>query len=271
MEEQNIENYLEDFKSLPPMPNVMVKALEVIRNPTTGLSELAKIMSVDQSISTKTLSLANSAFYGFRQQITSLNKAIVILGIMKAKNIIMSLALKTMMTGQGSRELWEHSIRCAIASEMLANEHRIINPDDAFVMGFLHDVGKVVLTAKNPVKYSKVKYIAQQNNKDIVEVEREFFGTTHCELGALVSKKWQLPVVLTNCIKYHHAPTLSSLPNVCGIIYAADKIVQSEFTPEMLDEKIMNKLSIKINDPMGLREEILTKSTVFLKEMSGHM
>ena len=137
-----------EFKDIPPMPNVMVKALSVIKNPATGIAELAKIMQVDQEISTKTLSLVNSEFYGFRQQITSINKALVVLGMMKAKNIIMSLALKQMMTAQGSRELWEHSIQCAVASEILAKEYKVINPDDAFVIGFLHDIGKMLL--KNP-------------------------------------------------------------------------------------------------------------------------
>lgn len=268
MENQEAQNYLDEFREIPPMPNVMVKALEVIKNPYTGLRELANIMAVDQGISTKTLSLVNSAFYGFRQQITSINKAIVLLGMMKAKNIIMSLALKSMMSSQGSRELWEHSIKCAIASEQLATEHKIINPDDAFVIGFLHDIGKVLLSSKNPVKYSKVKYMAQQNNRDLVELENAFFNTNHCELGAIISKKWQLPVVLTNCIKYHHNPALSSLPAACGIVYVADRLVQLKVGDEILDPKIMDRLTLKISDPMALREQILSKSAIFLKEMS---
>lgn len=258
-----------EFKDIPPMPNVMVKALSVIKNPTTGIAELAKIMQVDQAISTKTLSLVNSAFYGFRQQITSINKALVVLGMMKAKNIIMSLALKQMMTAQGSRELWEHSIKCAVASEIIAKEYKVINPDDAFVIGFLHDIGKMLLNVKNPLKYSKVRYLAQQGNLSLVEVEDTQFGTNHCILGALISKKWQLPVILTNCIRYHHNPTQSSLPTVCGVVYCADRLVQQNPPTPILDPKIMNKLDFSISDPNVLRETILAKASIFLKEMSG--
>ncbi len=257
-----------EFKDIPPMPNVMVKALSVIKNPATGISELAKIMQVDQAISTKTLSLVNSAFYGFRQQITSINKALVVLGMMKAKNIIMSLALKQMMTAQGSRELWEHSIKCAVASEILAKEYRVINPDDAFVIGFLHDIGKMLLNAKNPLKYSKVRYLASQGNVNLIDVEDAQFGTNHCVLGALVSKKWQLPVILTNCIRYHHDPAQSSLPTVCGIVYCADRLVQPNIQSPILEPKVMNKLDFTINDPVALRETVLAKATIFLKEMS---
>ncbi len=258
-----------EFKEIPPMPNVMIKALNIIKNPSTGIAELAKIMQVDQAISTKTLSLVNSAFYGFRQQITSINKALVVLGMMKAKNIIMSLALKQMMTAQGSRELWEHSIKCAVAAEILAKEYKVINPDDAFVIAFLHDIGKMLLNSKNPLKYSKVRYLASQGNVDLVEVEDMQFGTNHCVLGALISKKWQLPVILTNCIRYHHDPLQSSLPTVCGIIYCADRLVQNTIPTPLLDPKIMSKMDFTINDPVALRETILAKATIFLKEMAS--
>ena len=261
---------LAEFKDIPPMPNVMVKALSVIKNPATGIAELAKIMQVDQAILSKTLSLVNSAFYGFRQQITSINKALVILGMMKAKNIIMSLALKQMMTAQGSRELWEHSIKCAVAAECLAKEYKIINPDDAFVIGFLHDIGKMLLNSKNPLKYSKVKYLAEQGNISLVDVEDAQFGTNHCVLGALISKKWQLPVILTNCIRYHHDPLQSSLPSVCGITYCADRLVQNNMPNPLLDSKVMSKLDFSINDAMATRETILAKANIFLKEMSGN-
>jgi putative nucleotidyltransferase with HDIG domain len=250
------------------MPNVMMKALEVIRNPYTGIQELATIMSVDQAISAKTLSLVNSAYYGFRQQITSINKAVVLLGMMKAKNIIMSLAMRQMMTTQGSRELWEHSIRCAIASEYLAAQFKFINPDDAFVIGFLHDIGKILLNQKNPLKYSKVRYLAQQGNMNLVDVEDAQFGTNHCVLGALISKKWQLPVILTNCIRYHHDPAQSSLPTVCGIVYCADRLVQPNMPTPLLDPKVMAKLDFSISDPVALRETILAKASIFLKELA---
>ena len=258
-----------EFKDIPPMPNVMVKALTVIKNPATGIAELAKIMQIDQAISTKTLSLVNSAFYGFRQQITSIQKALVVLGMMKAKNIIMSLALKQMMTAQGSRELWEHSIKCAVAAELLAKEYKVINPDDAFVIGFLHDIGKILLNSKNPLKYSKVRYLAAQSNANLVDVEDAQFGTNHCVLGALISKKWQLPVILTNCIRYHHDPLQSSLPSVCGIVYCADRLVQQSMPNPILDPKVMNKMDFSISDPVALRETILAKANIFLKEMAS--
>ena len=150
----------------------------------------------------------------------------------------------------------------------MAKEYKVINPDDAFVIGFLHDIGKILLNSKNPLKYSKVRYLAQQDNVSLIDVEDAQFGTNHCILGALVSKKWQLPVILTNCIRYHHDPAQSSLPTVCGIVYCADRLVQPNIPNPILDPRIMNKMEFTINDPVALRETILAKATIFLKEMS---
>ena len=267
--EEEINRLLDQYREIPPMPHVMVKALEVIKNPKSGARELGDIMSVDQAMSAKVLSLVNSAFYGFRQQITSVNKAIVILGMMRAKNIVMSLALKPMMSGHGSRELWEHSIKCAVAAEYLAGQYRVINPDDAFVIGFMHDIGKMLMASKDPVKYSKIKYIAQQDpNQDINALEKSILGVNHCELGAMISKRWSLPVVLTNCIKYHHTPWLSSLPSACGVIYLADRLVQVNPPEVFMDEALAEKLNLKVTDPQALREQVLSKSAILLRELS---
>ena len=127
----------------------------------------------------------------------------------------------------------------------------------------------MLLNVKNPLKYSKVRYLASQGNIDLVEVEDAQFGTNHCVLGALVSKKWQLPVILTNCIRYHHDPVHSSLPSVCGIVYCADRLVQNNMPTPLLDPKVMSKIDFTINDPVALRETILAKATIFLKEMAG--
>ena len=84
-----------------------------------------------------------------------------------------------------------------------------------------------------------------------------------------MSKKWQLPVILTNCIRYHHNPVQSSLPVACGIVYIADRLVQNKIPNPILDPKIMDRLDIQISDPLALRESILARASIFLKEMQS--
>ncbi|MBR1617890.1 HDOD domain-containing protein [bacterium] len=259
---------LAKYNEIPPMPEVFEKIVNAIKIPSTSAQVLADIISENKEIETKTLALVNSPFYNYRQNITSINKVILLLGVMRTKNIALALSLKSLMLEKGTPELWEHSVKCAVASEMLAKEHQIINPDDAFVIGFLHDIGKLILNSANPSKYSKIKNIVQKGNHELIEVEDAQFGTNHQILGALISKRWQLPVILTNCIRYHHTPLQSPLPSVSGIAYVADRLTRPEMPTPLLESEIMNKLEFTINNPVTVRETIMAKAGLFWKVIS---
>lgn len=260
--------YSEDYH-IPLMPEIMKKSFEAIRNPAMAPALLAKLIQEDASISSKIINLLNSPYYGHMHNVTSVGKAVLSLGTMKIKNLIMCLSLKQMMCVSGSRSLWEHNIKCAIAAQTLAKEYNLINPDDAYAMGMLHDVGKILLNLENSVKYSKVDYLVNKRNIDVMNAEEAQFGTNHCVLGELMLKKWQMPIILSNCIKYHHDPLRASLPPVCGILYAANRLIQPTIQAPFFDKDIMDKLNFTILDPIVLRETILAKANLFLKELNA--
>lgn len=263
----NITNLLNSFKELPAMPNVIMHALNIMKNPDSSIKELAKIVSYDQSLSTKVLSLVNSAYYGFSQQITSINRAIALIGMSQAKNIILTVAMRPMLTTQGNKELWQHSIITAVGCEYVAKSLKIMDVDDAFVIGFLHDLGKVVLNLKDPKLYEKVKETAKYQ-PDILELERMYFGADHCQLGSLLTKRWQLPLLINNVTKYHHSPNSSSMPTACTLVYYVNSIIKDSFEIEQLNVDIMKNLNINIEHSMALKENIIAKAQLLLNELS---
>lgn len=264
----NSNDILGNFKELPAMPNVIMHALNVIKDPESSLKELAKIISYDQSLSTKVLTLVNSAYYGFSQQITSINRAISLIGMSKAKNLIMTVAMRPMLMNQGDKELWKHSIMTAVGCEYIAKNFKIMDVDEAFVIGFLHDLGKVILNLKDAKLYEKVKETAQYN-PHILEIERVYFGADHCQMGSILTKRWQLPLLVNNTVKYHHAPNLSSMPTACTLVYFVDLLVKENFELDNLDKDIMKNLTIQFDDPQILRENIISKAEVLLNELSN--
>ena len=130
-------------KDIHAMPSVIVKALNIMKKPTANMKELGEIVMFDQSLTIKFLALVNSAYYGFSQQISSINIALSLLGMVKVKNIIVAVAMKPMMSNQGDKELWKHSMRVASGCEYIANLTKIMDADEAFIAGFVHDVGKI--------------------------------------------------------------------------------------------------------------------------------
>lgn len=258
---------INSLKEVPAMPNVIMHALSVVKDPDSSAKELAKIISYDQSLSTKVLTLVNSAYYGFAQQVTSIARAISLIGMAKAKNIILAVAMKPMLTSQEDKELWKHSIKTAVGCEHIAKYLKIMDADEAFVTGFLHDLGKMVLTMKDVKLYEKVKETAQ-GKTNILEIERMYYGTDHSQMGSLLAKKWQLPLLVNNTIKYHHMPNLSSMPVPCTVVYLVDSLVKDDFNPENLDENVMKNININIDQPQILKEGILSRAKVLLEELS---
>lgn len=264
----NINDIMNNFKEFPAMPNVIMHALNVMKDPDSSTKELGKIISYDQSLSTKVLTLVNSAYYGFSQQITSISRAISLIGMSKAKNIIMTVAMRPMLTNQGDKELWRHSIMTAVGCEHLAKYLKIMDADEAFVIGFLHDLGKVILKTKDAKLYERVEDTVKTGS-NILEVEMAYFGVTHCQMGSLLAKKWQLPLLVNNAVKYHHSPNLSSMPAACSLVYFIDALVKENFEFDNLDKDIMSNLNIQIAQPEILKENITAKAEILLSELSN--
>src|SRR5574344_421847 len=265
---QDLNELVNTLKEVPAMPNVIVHALNIMKDPDSSMRELADIISYDQSLSTKVLTLVNSAYYGFAQQISSISRAITILGMTKAKNIIITVAMRPMLINQGDKELWQHSIKVAVGCQYLAQYLKIMDPDDAFVVGFLHDLGKIVLNIKDSSEYKRVKNLVKMG-ADVVETEQMIFGADHTQAGSLLAKKWQLPLLITNTIKYHHIPAQSSMKVPCTLVYLVDSIVQDDWVEENLDRDAISSLNIKIDQPSILRDSILNKATLLLNQLSN--
>lgn len=255
------------IKDIHAMPSVIVKALNIMKKPTASMKEIGDIVMFDQSLTIKILALVNSAYYGFSQQISSINIALSLLGMVKVKNIIVAVAMKPMMSNQGDKELWKHSMRVACGCEYLANLTKIMDADEAFISGFIHDVGKIVLHMSNEKMYAKV-LTAVDEGADILNAEVKYFDSNHVKTGSLLAKRWQLPILLANIISYHHTPALSSIPVPCSLVCLVDKLVQLQFNPDSVDKDFVKTLGIDFEDLEELRKSIMQKSEVLIAELS---
>lgn len=265
--DNSIDRLLDNLKDVPAMPNVVIKALSIVRDPESSLKDLGEIISYDQSLSLKVLNLVNSAYYGFAQQITSITRALALLGMNKAKNIIIASAMKPMFSSDKNKELWQHAIKTAVGCEYLSEHLKIMDSDVAFMVGFMHDIGKLIINMQDETSLKKIQEMVDEGS-DILETEDAFLGTNHAEIGAKLAKKWQLPILLTNTIKYHHNPKASTIPVECALVYLVDKLVQTEFKEEQLCNDYVKILNIKLDEPRILRENILNKANILIDNLS---
>lgn len=264
---KDIKEVLDKMPVLPSMPIVVSEALHIIENPKSNINQLSEIISKDISLTTEILKLVNSAYYGFPSQITTINKAMALLGLNKVKSLIMSVAVKPMMMSYCGKSLWEHSIRCAVGCQLIARSLGAGHTDEAFVTGLLHDIGKTVLEIYNKEAVKEINRLVGLG-ADRLTAEKMMFGFTHTEAGRELVERWKLPVIIGSSVMYHHNPREAENPTMVGAIYVADRVTQEQLTYPILDPDIVESMDFDIPDPVTLREQIITISQSIIAALS---
>ena len=234
MDTQTFLKKLDSISDLPSLPNIVVKVNNMLQEYDTPIKELSKTIETDQAIVTKILRLVNSTFYGFRSKIKNIPHAIIILGFSNIRNAVVSVSIITTFSGKKTLEafditdFWKHSIAVAVTSRYLAEQSKLDSPDDCFVAGLLHDIGKVVLSQDFAEFFSQVWELVKGNGLSFYEAEKKVLPANHAQIGGYLAKKWQFPASLTDSITYHHAitKTVSNL-NQLIIVHTANSIVNN--------------------------------------------
>ncbi len=251
-----LDRIINNLPNLPSMPPVVASALRVIEDPKSNVNQLAQILSKDISLTSQILKMVNSSYYGFPNQITTINKAMALLGLNQVKSLILSVALKPMMLSQSGKSLWEHSVRCAVGCQLIAKAIGKGDSDEAFVVGLLHDMGKNVLESCNKNLANQIHKQAQ-GGADRLKLEKKHFGFTHADIGAALVRKWKLPRVIEICVQYHHDPLASKNISLVGPVYVANLLTQENFKIFEIDPQVADNLYFDIPDLLEFREEII--------------
>jgi putative nucleotidyltransferase with HDIG domain len=227
MDPKALRSRVENISTIPTIPSVLKQLSTIIENPKISLNEISHFVSQDPALTTKILQMVNSALYGFPGRISSVNHAVMLLGLNVVKGLLLSVSVFEIMH-KAMIGLREHSIGGAVASKVLARKKGLKEPEEVFVAGLLHDVGKVILTLVWPEEYERTVKEAEASGIAIFEAERSRFSETHAAVAGWLAEKWHFPRKLCECIANHHRPQISSLaPLETALVHAADVLVKA--------------------------------------------
>ena len=227
MDVRVVREKIENIMALPTIPKVLNRLLAVIENPRVSLNEISNFIAGDPALTTKVLRMVNSPVYGFPGRISSVNQAVILLGLTVVKGLLLGVSVFDLMQ-KTMIGLWEHSIGCAIFSRIIAVKKGHKEPDELSVDGLLHDIGKVFLVLQFPEEYQKALAESQRDDLTIYNAERNHFNTTHSSVGSWMARKWRFPASLIDVIEYHHKPQLAkSTPLESSIVHLADILVRA--------------------------------------------
>ena len=242
------------------LPSVARKILDALGEESFSINDLEHIIETDQALAVKVLKISNSALYGLTQEITSLQQALMVLGVKTIRSLVLSISTKSLYNKFGITEqkMWDHSVGAAFASWLLSAGHGKAVADIAFIGGLMHDLGKVFMNNETPEAFSEVMMKTYNDRADSVDAEVEVYGYNHAEIGAALAGKWGFPSLLVKIIEMHHL-------NNNKLTDIEDEVIAKGVACVNLANYYCKSLGIGYREPDASLELHTLPSAVFLK------
>lgn len=227
---ERVHKKLDEGYEVRPFPTVVSRLLSAIKDPSADSGTFAEIVEMDMALSTRILKMVNSPIYGFNHKVRSVKQAITALGHQPLKNLALTFAGTSIIGGKGRtksqhKALWNHSLGCATVAKIMTRSIHAICPDNAFLAGIFHDIGKIFYLDVIPDEYSPL--VESKWDVELQSEELELLDSTHTEVGLKLAITWPLPDEIKGVIRYHHDPEEEPSENeLTRLIHVADGIAR---------------------------------------------
>jgi HD-like signal output (HDOD) protein len=233
---KGLQQVINSITALPPMPRSYEKIKEYLTDPDGfSIDKVAKVIAQDVALTAEMIRWANSALFGQRQGVSSVQRALVVLGSDIVEGIILAQSVfkpsgSKPVPGFSRQEFHTHSMACGITAKKLMEIRGIRESeyvDRAFTAGLLHDIGKLLEEVSLPASFEEIVGLARDQKCSMQQAEQEKLGTTHEEIGSYLAEWWSMPSFIVNAIRWHHNPSLCNADNeIIESVHMANALVQ---------------------------------------------
>ncbi|MBK7404167.1 MAG: HDOD domain-containing protein [Phycisphaerales bacterium] len=206
--------------NLPSLPAVALRVIDLTADVNVSLKDLSQTIQNDQGLAAKILKTVNSSFYGLRQGCSTIDKALVMLGLSPVKSLALGFSLVASIDDPSDKGAfdyvgyWRRGLYTAVAARLIANRAGVDIGDEVFLGGLLQDVGMVAMHRALGERYSAVLEATRGNHRELVRQELQQLDLQHPDVGAMLVQRWKLPAELVMPVKYHERPSAS--PGSCA-------------------------------------------------------
>ena len=255
------EGVLSKVRTFPTLPMVVHKITELVSQPETSAKDIEAVIAKDQVLTAKLLRLVNSPFYGFPQKVTTISRAVGIIGFEALRNLVFSSSVVNLFRSQGSdifrpTEFWKHSVGTALGAKELARHLGEKQVEEFFVGGLIHDIGKLVHEEYFGDAFRQACSLAIRNDILLRQAEQEVLHFTHDQTGGLLMTQWNLPPKVLAMVRFHHQPAEArEYQREAGVIHLADILCRAKGLGSggdnkipLLDQSTWNTLGLTLGD-----------------------
>ena len=217
---------------LPEIPAVVFELNEVIANPMSSAEHIAEVVNRSPSLTALLLKIVNSSFYGFPSQIDKVSQAVTLIGTREISGLALGISILSIFKNIPKEiidmySFLKHSLACGILSRVLAAHLNSNQTEQLFVSGLLHDLGRLILYIHFPKESHNTITRSRNRSKLLFKEETDYLGCDHAEVGKELLKQWKLPLIIENCVFYHHNPSEAQQAVPATIVHLADIVVNS--------------------------------------------
>ncbi len=267
--------FLDRLRDLPSLPQVLVGVSRVASDPGSNAVQLADVILKDQALTLKVLRIANSAQYSLTtQRVSTVSRAVVLLGFESVRALALGLGAYHLLSslergGAILQGFWQHAIATAVVCQQLAGVLELDVPEEAFVAGLLHDVGKLVLAEHDPETAAAV-YGRSETGPALLAAESAGFGVNHVEVGGELARRWELPEPLALAVARHHrhyaAPPADRGERLAFLVGVARTLARPLWAGTENPRALAAGMARVLRRPVGVVLEVLQAAPGVVKE-----
>lgn len=226
--------------AFPALPATVSKVITITDDAESSAEDLMEAILPDQAMCLTILKIANSAFFGLPRQVSTIDKAVMVLGFNEIRNIVLGKAVFNSFRDvyRNNREtinaFWEHSFLTGLAAKIIAEDIKY-SPSESFIAGLIHDIGRMVMLISLNSEYTPIFEAASSDHPDTSAREHDLFSISHADVGYRLLKRWLFPPALLDSTKFHHAPHTTAHSLLSAIIQVADLLAHLHVTTGTID------------------------------------
>ncbi|MET0008764.1 MAG: HDOD domain-containing protein [Candidatus Thiodiazotropha sp. 6PLUC9] len=231
-----------ELDQLVSLPDVCVKVNRLIDAPNYSALTLGDIISQDSDLSARLLRVVNSAFFSLQVPVDTISRAITIIGTEELRNLVMATTAAKVFTGipgdlVDMAEYWRYSITTGVIAGELASHCHVLHSERLFVMGVLHDIGRLAIFLKLPQEARDILLITGGEYGLLAETEHDVLGFTHMDVGEALLRKWKLPESIVDVVARHHRPSTAEQHQLeTALLHIAAAVADAEINGYSLEE-----------------------------------
>ncbi len=244
----NLDNLVKSASRLFTLPEICMKIQDIIYDPSSSATDIAKLIAVDPALSVRLLKIVNSSFYSFPSQIDSLRRAINIIGTEDLFNLALASCTPGTFSELKNSDLidigsfWRHSVMTGLIGRSLAQSCSIRRCESLFLAGLFHNLGQLVVLEQVPESCIKIEE-SKDDQKAPWQIEKDILGYTYAEIGSALLVHWKMPDNILALVNNQHNPASSDDPIAASLVHissrAASQLEYSRLTGFDFNQSIL--------------------------------